>query len=172
MSEELVMWVDEQGNLIKPIPISLANSDSQYLHLEVAVLIVDQEGRVLLQKRAATKKVAPNVWTVAAAGHVTYGQTSDEAAARELEEEMGIVIDNLIPLFREKVNLEHESHFADWYIGVYTKGRIVTQKSEVGDYIWLSQHDSLKFFSSHEMSTRTIKMCERYWSGEWNKLLE
>ena len=56
--EELVAWVDENENIIKAIPISLANSDPKYLHQEIAGIIYDNQRRVLLQQRSLSKKVS------------------------------------------------------------------------------------------------------------------
>lgn len=171
MAEELVMWVDEEENIIKAIPLSLANSDPKYLHLEIAVFVTDNIGRVLLQKRSSKKKVAPGVWTVAAAGHVTYGETIEKTAYRELKEEMGIAKINLKYLFREAVKLERERHFCHWFIGVATSSKVTIQESEVDDYAWVTKKDYSNFCKGKEISQRTDKMLKFYWAGEWDSLL-
>lgn len=165
------MWVDEDENFIKPVPISIANSDPKYLHLEVAVLIVDKDRKALLQKRAKTKKVNPGIWITTAAGHVTYGETIQETASRELIEEMGITC-KLQYIFKEKVKLENETHIAYWFIGTYSRDEIKPQREEVEEFCWLSKNEFGKFNNSHELSNRTISVLKRYWSGEWDSLLK
>lgn len=172
MAEEMVIWIDELGNPIQPIPISLANSDPKYLHPEVAIIIVDNERRVLLQKRAKTKKVAPGIWTVAAAGHISYGDTSEQAAHRELLEEMGIKVDLLYPLFQNKESLPHETHVVHWYLGLYCGDDIVIQESEVETYTWVGQVDFDNFVKQNKVSVGTQSVLKRYWSGEWDHLLK
>lgn len=171
MSEELVMWVDLNENLLKPIPISLANSDPKYLHVEIAVLVVDNQRRVLLQKRSRKKKVLPGVWTIAAAGHVTYGATNEETAYRELKEETGITDIKLKYLFRELVTMPNERHFCHWYIGKTHQSNIIIQESEVDDYSWVAEHEYVDFSLDKDISPRTDKMIKRFWSGEWEAIV-
>jgi 8-oxo-dGTP diphosphatase len=57
----------------------------------VAAALVDGEGRVLLQKRAAGRAMA-GLWEFPG-GKVEEGERPESALARELEEELGIVVD-------------------------------------------------------------------------------
>lgn len=171
MAEEMVIWVDAQGKPLGPIPISLANSDPNYLHLEVAVLIVDDQKRVLLQKRSLTKKVAPGIWTVSAAGHVTYGESSEQVVHKELKEEMGISVKTIRPIFTNIESLPNETHMIKWYIATYEGGDIVVQASEVESYAWVPEAEITAFTASNNVSQGTLSVIKRYWSGEWDKLL-
>ena len=56
----------------------------------VEILIEDENGNVLLQKRSMNKLSYPGCWTVAASGHVDEGETYEATAPRELQEEIGI----------------------------------------------------------------------------------
>ena len=58
-------------------------------HREVAVWIMNQQGDILLQKRASTKKQEPNKWAICA-GHIDAGENVESAIVREMEEELGI----------------------------------------------------------------------------------
>lgn len=59
-------------------------------HRIVHVLIFDDVGKIVLQKRSAKKSFCPLHWCTAAGGHVQAGETYEEAALRELEEELGV----------------------------------------------------------------------------------
>ncbi|MCX4972987.1 NUDIX domain-containing protein [Streptomyces sp. NBC_00620] len=54
------------------------------------VMLHNARGELLLHQRAATKRAYPLYWSGAAAGHVNAGETYEEAAHRELHEELGI----------------------------------------------------------------------------------
>ena len=86
--EQLEVY-DTQGN-----PTGVAKSrgaihrDGDW-HLAFFCWIVTSDGRVLLQKRAATKDVWPGLWDASAAGHVRFGEGLG-GALREIEEELGV----------------------------------------------------------------------------------
>lgn len=61
-------------------------------HRAVHVLIFNGAGEVCLQKRSRHKDRDPLLWDSSAAGHVNAGEEYDEAARRELKEELGIDI--------------------------------------------------------------------------------
>jgi 16S rRNA (adenine1518-N6/adenine1519-N6)-dimethyltransferase len=59
-------------------------------HRAVHVGVFDGAGRLWLQKRAAGKDTYPGWWDLSATGHVDPGETYEDAARRELREELGI----------------------------------------------------------------------------------
>jgi mutator protein MutT len=65
--------------------------NSEETHDVVAALLVRDE-RVLLCHRSAAREWYPDVWDLPG-GHVESGETPLEALARELEEELGIAVD-------------------------------------------------------------------------------
>ena len=60
------------------------------LHRAVAVLVVRRNGEFLLQQRSKRDAWHPGLWTLSSTGHVKTGEAYDEAASRELREELGI----------------------------------------------------------------------------------
>ena len=56
----------------------------------VRISVLDGKGRMLLQKRSLKMALFPGRWDNSAAGHVDTGETYEEAAAHELEEELGL----------------------------------------------------------------------------------
>ena len=64
---------------------------SDVLCHEISVLVLNNQGQVLLQKRSANKKYFPNTWALCT-GHVENGETPKEAALRELNEELGVSV--------------------------------------------------------------------------------
>ena len=59
-------------------------------HRAVHVHIFNEAGEVYLQKRSRWKDRNPLLWDSSAAGHVKAGEEYDDAASRELQEELGI----------------------------------------------------------------------------------
>lgn len=87
--QELIDVVDEEDQVIGQAPRSQVH-DQGLLHRVVHVLLLDEQDRLVLQKRAATKRTYPGLWTSSASGHVTAGQDPRAAARRETIEEIGL----------------------------------------------------------------------------------
>ena len=54
----------------------------------VGALIRNEEGRVFVQRRSATRRILPGIWDIVG-GHVESGETIEHALAREIWEETG-----------------------------------------------------------------------------------
>lgn len=61
-------------------------------HLVVHVVVFDPAGRMLIQQRQPFKEGWPNLWDITAGGSAVTGETSAQAAERELREEVGLSI--------------------------------------------------------------------------------
>ena len=59
-------------------------------HRAVFIGVVHPDGRVLVHQRSHAKDVWPGMWDLAVGGVVNAGERYDEAAARELAEEIGV----------------------------------------------------------------------------------
>lgn len=64
--------------------------DRGLLHRAVAVMVSRSDGRLILQQRSRKDRWHPGLWTLSCTGHVKKGETYEGAAARELEEEIGM----------------------------------------------------------------------------------
>ncbi len=60
-------------------------------HRSVLVLVYDHLNRLLIQKRHQSKEVYPGRWDLSATGHVVAGESTVDAAYRELKEEVGVI---------------------------------------------------------------------------------
>jgi 16S rRNA (adenine1518-N6/adenine1519-N6)-dimethyltransferase len=90
MPEEIFDVVNERDEVIGQAPRSEVHA-RKLLHRAVHVFVVTSRGELLLQKRSEFKDEFPLKFTSSASGHLAAGETYDEAAPRELREELGIV---------------------------------------------------------------------------------
>ncbi len=81
--------VDENDQVIGAAPRGTVHGDN-LLHRAVHILLFNDADEVFLQKRSRLKDRHPCVWDSSAAGHVDAGEDYDEAAQRELDEELGV----------------------------------------------------------------------------------
>lgn len=86
---EMFAVVDAQDRVIGAAPRGEVHGNN-LLHRAVHLLLFNDKGELFLQKRSRWKDRHPAVWDSSAAGHVDAGEEYDEAAARELEEELGV----------------------------------------------------------------------------------
>lgn len=85
----LIQIVDEHDDPVRSATIQEAR-DSGLWHRIVRVLIFDEAGDVLLQRRGKQNRVYPFCWDASASGHVDDGESFEVAAAREAGEEIGL----------------------------------------------------------------------------------
>jgi isopentenyl-diphosphate Delta-isomerase len=67
-------------------------------HRACNVLLFHPDGRLYLQRRAATKDIWPNAWDISVGEHLQPGETYEQAAYRGLAEELAVVDTTLSPL--------------------------------------------------------------------------
>jgi isopentenyl-diphosphate Delta-isomerase len=85
---ELLEVVDAANRPLLVLPREEVHRQ-QLLHRSVLVLVYNERSRLFLQKRSRTKEVYPGRWDVSASGHILAGESREEAALRELREELG-----------------------------------------------------------------------------------
>lgn len=90
--EEVFDVYDKNGNYlgVKSKTICHSKNPGVY-HKPVWIWIINSNGEILIQKRAATKKFMPNKWDGSATGHVVAGETSLQGSTREVFEEIGVL---------------------------------------------------------------------------------
>ena len=87
--EERFAVVNEDDEVIGDAPRTEVHANN-LLHRAVHILLFNGAGELFLQKRSHLKDRHPDVWDSSAAGHVDAGEEYDEAAKRELQEELGV----------------------------------------------------------------------------------
>lgn len=87
--DERVDWIDDAGRTIAVVTRTRMRAE-RLRHRSVAVIVSSSDGRVLIHRRAEHKDVWPGMWDLCVGGVVSAGESFDQAAARELAEEVGI----------------------------------------------------------------------------------
>jgi len=86
---ELFYHVDGSDNPLGSITRKEAHSNKELIHRSVYIVIRNSQNQLLFQKRSSHKDTYPNHWALGVAGHVTFGQSYEESAIREVGEEIG-----------------------------------------------------------------------------------
>ncbi len=90
--QELMDVVNEKDEVVGKLPRRQVY-EKLLTHRIVHVLVFNKEGKMALQLRSKKVSFCPLHWAPSAGGHVRSGETYEEAARRELEEELGIEAD-------------------------------------------------------------------------------
>jgi isopentenyl-diphosphate delta-isomerase len=91
-TQDMIMLelVDEDGNTIGTAEKLSAHQAPGRLHRAFSVFLFDEQGRLLLQRRALGKYHSPGVWSNTCCGHPYPKEAPFAAAARRTYEELGI----------------------------------------------------------------------------------
>jgi len=122
--------VDENDNVIGT-ELRMVVHERNLLHRAVHILVFNEAGELLLQKRSAWKDREPSKWDSSAAGHLEPGESYAAGAARETEEELGIRGD-LTPIGKIRAC----SNTGQEFVEVFTtrhEGPFVLPPSEIED---------------------------------------
>ena len=130
-------------------------------HPTVHIWFYTKSGCILLQQRSKHKETFPSFWDVSVAGHVLTGESSLDAAIREVKEEIGLDIleSNLCQIdIRKNVN-KHPNGIIDCEFQhvflcelLIDVNKLKIQEEEV-DAIVLISLDKLNFYSENRNET-------------------
>ena len=114
------------------------------LHRAFSVFLFDKKGNMLLQKRAATKYHSPSLWTNACCSHPMPGESTQQAALRRLQEELGITATiNKAFHFTYKAEFDNgltEHEFDHVFVGEFDD-ELFLNKEEVSDTCYKSMNE-------------------------------
>ena len=137
---ELVTLVDEQDREVGVAEKLSAHVEGR-LHRAFSIFVFDEAGRLLLQRRAATKYHSGGLWSNTCCGHPRPGEATDAAAHRRLREEMNFdcpLRKAFDFLYRAEVGnrlVEHE--YDHVFTGRYS-GEPSPVAAEVAEWRWMS----------------------------------
>lgn len=89
-NEEWVPLVDEKGKITGQSPRSLVHNGSKLLHPVVHMHVINRKKALLLQKRPESKLIQPGKWDTAVGGHISAGESLEQALKKEAFEEIGL----------------------------------------------------------------------------------
>lgn len=118
---EFIDVLDERRNkvgIVRNRELVYKNGD---WHKTVHIWLINSKNELLIQKRAKDKQTFPNLWAISIAGHVISGETSIEAALREIKEEIDVDVNpnDLKLIFTIKRIQEYKNGFLHVHDDVY-----------------------------------------------------
>ncbi len=123
---------------------SICHGNPKLCHKTVHVIVFNSKGEILLQKRSLNKDIQPGKWDTAVGGHINPGEAVEKAVKREMNEELGISLEQPLKfLFELKERNSIESENISVFSTVYD-GNFAIQKEEL---------DEIKFWTASELKS-------------------
>ncbi len=144
-----VVLLDPDGAAIGEIARSVVHSRDTPLHLAFSCYVENEAGEVLVTRRALSKKTWPGVWTNTCCGHPRPREDMAEAIRRRLDEELGLVVDELtcvLPDFAYTASdasgiVENEVCPVFWTRVTHPTPTVRANPDEVMDWKWVQWDD-------------------------------
>ncbi|MFO7689817.1 MAG: isopentenyl-diphosphate Delta-isomerase [Cryobacterium sp.] len=138
---ELVVLLAEDGTPVGTADKAFVHGRDTRLHSAFSCHVFDQDGRILVTRRALSKKAWPGVWTNSFCGHPGPGEAMTDAVVRRAEHELGIEIESLtaaLPDFRYRA-VDAAGIVENEICPVFTattSGEIAPRADEVMEWRW------------------------------------
>lgn len=156
MTDELVDIVDDDDNVINTV--TRAEMRARRLqHRSVGIAVISADGRLLIHLRSEAKDLWPGWWDIAAGGVVAAGETYEDAARRELAEELGIA--------DVEVEFLGAGHYVDKDLAAFSRGYRVVHDGpftfddgEVVEARWVTFAELDAMLTTHRFLPDSIAM--------------
>ena len=148
-ASDMVVLLDEAGEPSGTALKEAVHHENTPLHLAFSCYLFDSAGRVLLTRRALTKRSWPGVWSNSFCGHPAPGETMEAAVRRHAFHELSVRIDEpraILPDFRYRAVDAHglvENEVCPVFAAT-TLGRVVPLASEVAEFAWVWPADLVR----------------------------
>ncbi|MGD8372566.1 MAG: NUDIX hydrolase YfcD [Syntrophobacterales bacterium] len=162
-SDELVTIVDQENNEIGAVHRWEMRA-RKLPHRATYILVFNSEGELYVQKRTQTKDVFPGYYDVAAGGVVLAGESYEQGAVRELEEELGIGAAVLTELFDFFYEDEHIRLWGRAFSCIYD-GEMVLQEEEVESGAFMKVDEVFQLAETEPFTPDCLKVLRRYVEG-------
>ncbi|MFG3498372.1 NUDIX domain-containing protein [Streptomyces sp. NPDC047928] len=133
-ADEILDVVDERDEVVERLPRGEVYARG-LRHRAVFVLVRDADDRIFVHRRTATKLIFPSLYDMFVGGVVGAGESYEEAALREAEEELGVTgLPRPEPLL--KFLYEDAGGRGSWWSSVYRVRCDLPVSPQVEEVAW------------------------------------
>jgi len=149
--EEQIILVNENDEPVGTMG-KLETHEKGLLHRAFSIFVKNQEGKLMLQKRAVTKYHSGGLWTNTCCGHPRTGEETLAAAHRRLREEMGFDCHlEEVFVFHYTTSLEKgltENEIDHVFVGTFSEEPHINPE-EADDWVWMTREEIEKDLAAH-----------------------
>ena len=159
-ADEFVIIVDKKNTEVGVVPRREMRS-GRLRHRATYILVFNAKGELFVQKRTQTKDVFPGYYDIAAGGVVLAGESYEEGAVRELEEELGIRETPLTSLFDFYYEDEHIRLWGRAFSCEYD-GELSLQEEEIESGEFMKIDEVLRLANTEQFTPDCLYVLQRY----------
>jgi len=159
-ADEIVTIVDEHNTVVGTAPRREMRAKN-LPHRSTYILVFNARGELYVQKRTLSKDVFPGYYDPATGGVVLAGESYQQGAVRELEEEMGIRDVPLTWLFDFYFADERTRVWGGAFSCVYD-GPVVLQEEEVESVTLMTPEEILRRAETDPFTPDGLYVVRRY----------
>jgi isopentenyl-diphosphate delta-isomerase len=138
---DTLILVNEEDQGVGYMSKALCHEGSGVLHRAFSLLIFNDRGELLIQQRAASKRLWPLYWSNSCCSHPRGAETMEAATQRRLAEELGMAC-SLRFLFKFKYQAQFDATGAEHELCSVFIGRATqpprVNVSEICDWRWIA----------------------------------
>ena len=148
-TEDLVTLLDEDGRPIGSAPRPTVHTQDTPLHLAFSCYLTDARGRLLVTRRALSKKTWAGVWTNSFCGHPRPGEELAEAITRHARHELGLEVSDVrcvLPDFRYRAvdaSGVVENEICPVFVATTTQ-EVDPNPEELAEHAWVDPRDAVR----------------------------
>ena len=162
--DEIVLIVDVDNNETGSAPRYEMRSRG-LPHRAAYILVFNSREELFVQKRTMSKDIYPGYYDVAAGGVVMAGESYDHAAARELEEELGIMDAPLSSHFTFRYDDDSNLVWGKVYSCTY-EGDIILQEEEIESGFFMTPEKVLALSETEPFTPDGLYVLKRFLNGQ------
>lgn len=141
---ERLILVDDQDQIVGHLDKAACHDGNGTLHRAFSLFIFNAKGELLIQQRAAGKRLWPKFWSNSCCSHPREAETLDVAVVRRCEQELGFST-TLQYLYKftyqaQYQNLGSEHELCSVYVGLFD-GEPNVNPTEIQAWRWINRAD-------------------------------
>ncbi len=124
-------------------------AEGEYI-LVIHLLVFDENGRFLVQRRVDDKASWPGMWDISLGGIAQTGDDSRTAAQREAKEELGLDLDlsDTEPVFSFRAHKTFDDY---WMVQIDSSTPLTLQPEEVAETRWVDRKGWEELLATHQV---------------------
>lgn len=143
--EEFLDLVNKEDQVIGRLERSKVYSAGLNNFRVVNAFLVNNNGQLWIPRRTAHKKLFPLYLDVSVGGHVSSGETYDQAFAREMQEEVGLSLQKVVYEKLGALNPYQHGVSAFMYVYTFFFDQVPPyNENDFVEYFWLYPHELME----------------------------